>query len=70
MPCLIQVFQGTAGLLEESVEAPLRELSAVLLEVMECYISQGKMLSEIQDLHSRYMEHKCDKLPIFEPKIN
>ncbi|KAF7698020.1 ZW10 interactor isoform X1 [Silurus meridionalis] len=50
----LKVFQGTAGLLEESVEGHVRELSAALLEVMECYISQGKMLAEIQALHSRF----------------
>lgn len=60
--CLIQVFQGTAGLLEESVEGLARELSAALVEVMECYISQGKMLAEIQALHSRYREHSDAKL--------
>lgn len=60
--CPMQVFQGTAGLLEESVEGPIRELSAALLEVMECYISQGKMLAEIQALHSRYRDHSNTKL--------
>ncbi|KAB5553872.1 hypothetical protein PHYPO_G00043690 [Pangasianodon hypophthalmus] len=55
----LQVFQGTAGLLEESVEGPVRELSAALLEVMECYISQGKMLAEIQALHSRFAIDWC-----------
>ncbi|KAG7334925.1 hypothetical protein KOW79_001521 [Hemibagrus wyckioides] len=55
----LQVFQGTAGLLEESAEGHVRELSAALLEVMECYISQGKMLAEIQALHSRFAIDWC-----------
>ncbi|KAF4092810.1 hypothetical protein AMELA_G00025400 [Ameiurus melas] len=55
----LQVYQGTAGLLEETVEGPVRELSAALLEVMECYISQGKMLAEIQALHSRFAIDWC-----------
>ncbi|TSK77133.1 Insulin-like growth factor 2 mRNA-binding protein 1 [Bagarius yarrelli] len=55
----LQVFQGTAGLIEESVEGHVRELSAALLEVMECYVSQGKMLAEIQTLHSRFAIDWC-----------
>ncbi|XP_066498854.1 ZW10 interactor-like isoform X2 [Hoplias malabaricus] len=55
----LQVFQGTAGLLEESVEGPVRQLSAALLEVMERYISQGEMLAEIQALHSRFAIDWC-----------
>lgn len=39
------------------MEGTVRELSAAPLEVMECYISQGKMLAEIQALHSRYRDH-------------
>lgn len=54
----LQVFQGTAGLLEESVEGPVRQLSAALIEVMQHYISQGEMLAEIQALHSRYRYHR------------
>lgn len=49
------MFQGTAGLVEEVVNGPLRQVSAALVEVMERYISQGEMLSEIQALHSRYI---------------
>jgi len=49
------VFQGTAGLVEEAVNGPIRQVSAALVEVMERYISQGEMLSEIQALHSRYI---------------
>ncbi|XP_026994812.2 uncharacterized protein si:dkey-225f5.4 [Tachysurus fulvidraco] len=55
----LQVFQGTAGLIEESVKGTVRELSAAPLEVMECYISQGKMLAEIQALHSRFAIDWC-----------
>ncbi|GAA6093598.1 uncharacterized protein si:dkey-225f5.4 [Tachysurus ichikawai] len=55
----LQVFQGTAGLIEESMEGTVRELSAAPLEVMECYISQGKMLAEIQALHSRFAIDWC-----------
>ncbi|KAL7860514.1 hypothetical protein AOLI_G00168630 [Acnodon oligacanthus] len=55
----LKVFQGTAGLLEESVEGPVRQLSAALLEVMQHYISQGEMLAEIQALHSRFAIDWC-----------
>ncbi|XP_072549113.1 uncharacterized protein [Salminus brasiliensis] len=55
----LQVFQGTAGLSEESVEGPMRQLSAALLEVMQRYISQGEMLAEIQALHSRFAIDWC-----------
>ncbi|KAI4894653.1 hypothetical protein NFI96_013509 [Prochilodus magdalenae] len=55
----LQVFQGTAGLLEESVEGPVRQLSAALLEIMQRYISQGEMLAEIQALHSRFAIDWC-----------
>lgn len=52
---MFQVFQGTAGLVEEAVNGRLRQVSAALVEVLERYISQGEMLSEIQALHSRYI---------------
>ncbi|XP_026853813.2 ZW10 interactor isoform X1 [Electrophorus electricus] len=55
----LQVFQGTAGVLEESVEGPVRELNAALLEVTQRYISQGDMLAEIQTLHSRFAIDWC-----------
>ncbi|KAM9457629.1 uncharacterized protein Hap1MRO34_018797 [Clarias gariepinus] len=55
----LQVFQGTAGLLEQSVEGHVKEMSAALVEVMKCYISQGKMLAEIQALHSRFAIDWC-----------
>lgn len=51
--CLSQVFQGTAGLLEETVKGPIEQLSAALLEIMQHYVSQGAMLAEVQALHSR-----------------
>ncbi|XP_076123220.1 uncharacterized protein LOC143103291 isoform X1 [Alosa pseudoharengus] len=50
----LQVFQGTAGLLEETVKGPVEQLSAALLEVMHHYVSQGAMLTEVQALHSRF----------------
>ncbi|XP_041736733.2 uncharacterized protein si:dkey-225f5.4 [Coregonus clupeaformis] len=50
----LQVYQGTAGLLEESIKGHLSHLSAALLEVMQCYTSQREMLAEIQALHSRF----------------
>ncbi|XP_023868998.1 uncharacterized protein [Salvelinus sp. IW2-2015] len=50
----LQVYQGTAGLLEVSMKGCLSHLSAALLEVMQCYTSQGEMLAEIQALHSRF----------------
>ncbi|CAB1341599.1 unnamed protein product [Coregonus sp. 'balchen'] len=53
-PLRLTVYQGTAGLLEESIKGRLSHLSAALLEVMQCYISQGEMLTEIQALHSRF----------------
>ncbi|XP_051569896.1 ZW10 interactor isoform X2 [Myxocyprinus asiaticus] len=63
----LQVFQGTAGLVEEAVDGPLRQVSAALVEVMERYISQGEMLSEIQTLHSRFAIDWCpaERLLIF-----
>ncbi|XP_012697297.1 uncharacterized protein si:dkey-225f5.4 [Clupea harengus] len=51
---LLQVSQGTAGLLEETVKGPVEQLNAAMLEVMQHYVSQGAMLSEIQALHSRF----------------
>ncbi|XP_024288764.1 uncharacterized protein LOC112258557 isoform X1 [Oncorhynchus tshawytscha] len=50
----LQVYQGTAGLLEVSMKGCLSHLSAAVLEVMQCYTSQGEMLAEIQALHSRF----------------
>uniref|UniRef100_A0A8C1YIB9 Si:dkey-225f5.4 n=2 Tax=Cyprinus carpio TaxID=7962 RepID=A0A8C1YIB9_CYPCA len=63
----LQVFQGTAGLVEEAVNGRLRQVSAALVEVLERYISQGEMLSEIQALHSRFAIDWCpaEKLLIF-----
>ncbi|XP_043091065.1 ZW10 interactor [Puntigrus tetrazona] len=63
----LQVFQGTAGLVEEAVKGRLRQVSAALVEVLERYMSQGEMLSEIQALHSRFAIDWCpaEKLLIF-----
>ncbi|XP_055050522.2 uncharacterized protein [Misgurnus anguillicaudatus] len=63
----LQVLQGTAGLVEEATEGQLRQVSVALVEVMERYISQGEMLSEIQALHSRFAIDWCpaERLLIF-----
>ncbi|KAA0705949.1 hypothetical protein E1301_Tti004712 [Triplophysa tibetana] len=63
----LQVFQGTAGLVEEATEGQLRQVSTALVEVLERYISQGEMLSEIQALHSRFAIDWCpaERLLIF-----
>nr|XP_017210243.1 ZW10 interactor isoform X1 [Danio rerio] len=63
----LQVLQGTAGLVEEAMNGPLRQVSVALEEVMEKYISQGEMLSEIQSLRARYAIDWCpaEKLLIF-----
>lgn len=63
----LQVLQGTAGLVEEATEGQLRQVSVALEEVMERYISQGEMLSEIQALHSRFAIDWCpaERLLIF-----
>ncbi|KAI7803843.1 uncharacterized protein si:dkey-225f5.4 [Triplophysa rosa] len=63
----LQVFQGTAGLVEQATEGQLRKVSTALVEVIERYISQGEMLSEIQALHSRLAIDWCpaERLLIF-----
>ncbi|TRY64438.1 hypothetical protein DNTS_017130 [Danionella cerebrum] len=55
----LQVFQGTAGLIEEVMNGPLRELSTTLVQLIEKYLSQGEMLSEIQALHYRFAIDWC-----------
>lgn len=52
VPC-VQVSDVTAGLVEEGVSGRRSELSAALLEVMQRYLSQFQLLSEIQGLRSR-----------------
>jgi hypothetical protein len=49
----LQVNQGKAGLEENCMKGRLSELPAAMLEVRQCYSSQGDMLGEIQTLHSR-----------------
>lgn len=49
----MQVNEGTAGLVEDCMSGRRSELSAALLEVMQCYMGQFDLLSEIQGLRSR-----------------
>ncbi|KAJ7992228.1 hypothetical protein DPEC_G00276340 [Dallia pectoralis] len=51
---VLQLYQGTAGLLEETVRGRLTDLRVALLEIMQSYVGQGAMLAEIQALHSRF----------------
>lgn len=44
---------STAGLVDDSVSGRRSELSAALLEVMQRYVGQFELLSEIQTLRSR-----------------
>ncbi|XP_041673293.1 uncharacterized protein si:dkey-225f5.4 isoform X2 [Cheilinus undulatus] len=50
----LQVNEGTAGLEEDSIVGRRSELSAALLEVMQCYEGQFELLSEIQGLRSSF----------------
>ncbi|XP_048846521.1 uncharacterized protein si:dkey-225f5.4 [Brienomyrus brachyistius] len=50
----LEVFQGTVGVIPESLHGPISQVSATLLEVMQRYLSQGEMLAEIQKLHTRF----------------
>lgn len=49
----LQVFEGTAGVVEDGVSGRRSELSAALLEVMQDYVGQADLLREIQALRSR-----------------
>lgn len=49
----VQVSDVTAGLVEDCVSGRRTELSTALLEVMQRYLSQFQLLSEIQGLRSR-----------------
>lgn len=49
----VQVNEGTAGLAGDCMSGRRSELSAALLEVMQCYVGQAELLSEIQGLRSR-----------------
>ncbi|XP_036944213.1 uncharacterized protein si:dkey-225f5.4 [Acanthopagrus latus] len=50
----LQVNEGTAGLVEDCMSGRRSELSAALLEVMQCYMGQFELLSEIQGLRSSF----------------
>lgn len=50
----LQVSEGPAGLVEDGVSGRRSELSAALLEVMQCYVGQFQLLSEIQGLRSSF----------------
>ncbi|XP_068457997.1 uncharacterized protein si:dkey-225f5.4 [Clinocottus analis] len=50
----LQVRAGPAGLVEDGLSGRLSELSAALLEVMQRYLSQFQLLSEIQRLRSSF----------------
>ncbi|CAJ1075481.1 uncharacterized protein si:dkey-225f5.4 [Xyrichtys novacula] len=50
----LQVNEGTAGLVEDCRSGRRSELGAALLEVMQCYVGQFELLSEIQGLRSSF----------------
>ncbi|XP_059203335.1 uncharacterized protein si:dkey-225f5.4 [Centropristis striata] len=50
----LQANHVAAGLLEDGLVGRRAELSAALLEVMQCYIGQFDLLSEIQGLRSSF----------------
>ncbi|KAF1380229.1 hypothetical protein PFLUV_G00184670 [Perca fluviatilis] len=50
----LQVTEGPAGLVEDGVSGRRSALSAALLEVMQCYVGQSELLSEIQRLRSSF----------------
>uniref|UniRef100_A0A3Q3LPK8 Uncharacterized LOC113141174 n=2 Tax=Mastacembelus armatus TaxID=205130 RepID=A0A3Q3LPK8_9TELE len=50
----LQVNEGRDGLVEDSMSASRSELSATLLEVMQCYMGQAELLTEIQALRSSF----------------
>ncbi|XP_026204780.1 uncharacterized protein si:dkey-225f5.4 [Anabas testudineus] len=50
----LQVNEGTAGLVEDCMSGRRTELSAALLEVMQCYVGQAELLGEIQSLRSSF----------------
>ncbi|TDH03567.1 hypothetical protein EPR50_G00164890 [Perca flavescens] len=47
-------MEGPAGLVEDGVSGRRSALSAALLEVMQCYVGQSELLSEIQRLRSSF----------------
>ncbi|XP_053299729.1 uncharacterized protein si:dkey-225f5.4 [Pleuronectes platessa] len=50
----LQVDEGTAGLVEDCSSGTRAQLSAALLEVMQCYVGQAELLSEVQALRSSF----------------
>lgn len=50
----LQVSDGTVGLVDDCMSGRRVELSAALLEVMQCYVGQAELLSEIQALRSSF----------------
>ncbi|XP_018611775.1 uncharacterized protein si:dkey-225f5.4 [Scleropages formosus] len=50
----IKASKGPVDLVPEPLHGPLSQVSTALLEVMQSYLSQSKMLAEIQNLHSRF----------------
>ncbi|XP_054464099.1 uncharacterized protein si:dkey-225f5.4 [Anoplopoma fimbria] len=50
----LQVREGPAGLVEDGLSGRRSELSAALLEVMQRYLGQFQLLSEIQRLRSSF----------------
>ncbi|KAK9534445.1 hypothetical protein VZT92_006892 [Zoarces viviparus] len=50
----LQVMDGPAGLVEDGLSGRRSELSAALLEVMQRYLGQFQLLSEIQRLRSSF----------------
>ncbi|XP_033501103.1 uncharacterized protein LOC117268612 [Epinephelus lanceolatus] len=50
----LQVDEGSAGLVEDCVSGRRSELRAALLEIMQCYVGQVELLSEIQRLRSSF----------------
>ncbi|XP_034046280.1 uncharacterized protein si:dkey-225f5.4 [Thalassophryne amazonica] len=50
----LQVHMGMAGLADDYMSGPWSEVSAALLEVMQCYTGQAELLWEIQSLRSSF----------------
>ncbi|XP_035253166.1 uncharacterized protein si:dkey-225f5.4 isoform X2 [Anguilla rostrata] len=46
--------QEAAGILDGALQGPLSQVSSTLQEVCQRYLSQGEMLAEIQEMHSRF----------------
>ncbi|KAJ8254458.1 hypothetical protein COCON_G00210700 [Conger conger] len=46
--------QGPAGILDGPLQGPLSQVSSALQDIMQRYLSQGEMLAEIQEMHSRF----------------